>query len=273
MIKAKKSLGQNFLVDSGITRRILATVSPQPEDIIIEIGPGTGSLTRLLTEKNRVIAIEIDRRLIEELKSLSQESLTLIEADALVVDWPQLIDLAINNNQNNKQARIRIVANLPYYIATPIIERLVALRGRVYDLTLMLQKEVAERITTGPGSKEYGYLSVLVQCHCLAKRLFDVPPSAFRPVPKVQSTVVNLLMRKEFAVNVADEKKFMRMVSALFSQRRKTIANNLKSAISVLQITTQVQGALERSGIDPRRRAETLSLDEFASLYRALFEN
>jgi len=277
LIRAKKSLGQNFLVDARVTRRILAAVSPQPEDIIIEIGPGTGALTRLLIEKNRVIAVEIDTRLIEELQSLSQQNLTVIEADALEIDWTGLIDSLrethnAGGNEHNTVSRVRIVANLPYYISTPIIERLIELHGRIFDLTLMLQKEVVERITNAPGSKEYGYLSVLVQFHCLTKKLFMVPPSAFRPAPKVQSAVVSLMMRERFAVDVSDQKRFLKLVSALFSQRRKTIANNLKAAAGALQLSSPVQDIFERSGIDPARRAETLSLDEFASLYNALVE-
>lgn len=278
MIKAKKSLGQNFLVDGRIARRILAAVSPQPEDIIIEIGPGTGALTKLLVENNRVIAVEIDKRLIEELQSLAQQNLTVIEGDALEIDWSKLIEsiideTTVHGGQNSIPPRIRIVANLPYYISTPIIERLIALDGKIYDMTLMLQKEVVERITSAPGSKEYGYLSVLVQCHLIPKKLFEVPPSAFRPAPKVQSAIVSLLMRDRFAVDVSDMKKFFRLVSSLFAQRRKTIANNIKAAATVLQITTPIQSAFEKSGIDSTRRAETLSLDEFASLYKAFFES
>ena len=152
----------------------------------------------------------------------------------------------------------------------PIIERLLLVGRSVFDMTLMLQKEVADRITTGPGGKEYGYLSVMVQYYCIATKLFEVPPSAFTPVPRVQSAVINLTVRERPAVEVSDAAKFSALVRAAFAQRRKTILNNLKAADRVLGFTEALASALEAASVAPQRRAETLSLEEFAALSWAL---
>jgi 16S rRNA (adenine1518-N6/adenine1519-N6)-dimethyltransferase len=276
LITAKKSLGQNFLADRQVARRIVDSVRPQPSDLIIEIGPGTGALTGLLMQCSRyLLAIELDRRLIEELRSrFAAGSVEIIEADALTVDWNELLDTAIAGWRNAARAagepRIRVVANLPYYISTAIIERLMRLGDRLFDMTLMLQSEVVERITSPPGSREYGYLSVLVQYYCHAAKLFDVPADAFRPRPKVQSAILHLAVRHRPAVEVADEARFFALVRTAFAQRRKTIANNLKAARQTLGYTGEMAGVLEAAGINPQRRAETLSLDEFAALDDAL---
>jgi len=166
--------------------------------------------------------------------------------------------------------RIRIVANLPYYISTAIIEKLLSLRVQIFDMTLMLQKEVAERITANPGGREYGYLSVLVQYYCVATQLFEVAPSAFTPQPKVKSSVIRLRVREEPAVKVADERSFFSLVRACFAQRRKTILNNLKAAAVSQGFTASLESALEAASVAPNRRAETLSLPEFARLFEAL---
>jgi 16S rRNA (adenine1518-N6/adenine1519-N6)-dimethyltransferase len=166
---------------------------------------------------------------------------------------------------------VRIVANLPYYISTPIIEKLLSLGVRLFDMTLMLQKEVADRITTGPGRKEYGSLSVMVQYYCIASKLFEVPPSAFTPAPKVQSAVIRLTVRERPAVDVADEARFFALVRASFAKRRKTILNNLKAAARALEFSEPLELALKAASVAPQRRAETLSIEEFAGLCRALF--
>lgn len=280
MIRAKKSLGQNFLADERVSRRIVESVSPRPSDIIFEIGPGTGALTRLLFERaGYVVAVELDTRLIEVLRrSFDRENLSIIEADALTVDWNSLLDDAnarwrMLHVDSQEFPRARVVANLPYYISTPIIERLINFRSRLKDMTLMLQKEVVDRIASSPGSRDYGYLSLLVQFYCEATKLFDVPPSAFSPAPKVHSAVLNLKVRERPAVDVADEKRFITLVSASFAQRRKTIANNLKAAAVALGFNKPIAQALDESGIAPARRAETLTLEEFGALCRALFDD
>jgi 16S rRNA (adenine1518-N6/adenine1519-N6)-dimethyltransferase len=278
LIKAKKSLGQNFLTDRSVARRIIDAVSPLPKDIIVEIGPGSGALTHMLVKlSGYVVALEIDQRLADELRAgLMAESLWIVNADALSADWDALIAEATTRfcaigGGESASIRVRVVANLPYYISTPIIERLLARGRRLFDMTLMLQKEVADRITTGPGSKDYGYLSVLVQYYCEATKLFEVSPSAFTPAPKVKSAVIRLTIREQPPVEVADEKKFFALVRAAFAQRRKTILNNLKAAAGVLEFTASVESALEAASVSPQRRAETLSLAEFAALCDSLY--
>jgi len=278
LIKPKKSLGQNFLIDRQVARRIIDAVSPLPEDLIIEIGPGTGALTEMLVRRSsQVFAVEIDARLADELqRRIAAENLSVVTADALTLDWNEFTKaaratLCITTHADSVRRRLRIVGNLPYYIATPIIERLLLVRQQIFDMTLMLQREVADRITTGPGSKEYGYLSVMVQYYCSATKLFEVPALAFSPVPKVQSAVIKLAVRSKPPVEVADEVKFFALVRAAFAQRRKTILNNLKAASHSLEFVEPVESALEAAFVAPHRRAETLSLAEFAALCTALY--
>jgi len=279
LIKAKKSLGQNFLTDSGVARRIIEAVAPLPTDIVVEIGPGTGALTQVLLDRSGyVVAVEIDQRLVDGLRNkLKGEHLTIVNTDALRVDWRALIAEATSSfravrGSKSGDSRVRVVANLPYYISTPIMERLLSFGRLLFDMTLMLQKEVADRIATGAGSKEYGYLSVVVQYYSEATKLFEVAPSAFTPAPKVRSAVIRLTLRGHPAVDVADEKRFFAFVRAAFAQRRKTILNNLKAASRSLEFTQAVEPALEAASVSPQRRAETLSLAEFAALYRTLYD-
>jgi 16S rRNA (adenine1518-N6/adenine1519-N6)-dimethyltransferase len=277
LIKANKSLGQNFLTDAGVSRRIVDAVSPRHSDLVLEIGPGTGALTRSLAKRSgQVIAVEIDTRLADELRrSITADNLKIIEGDALTLDWSEVISSGVAALKprvgGSEPLRARVVANLPYYISTPIIERLIQLQGLLFDMTLMLQKEVVERIASGPGGREYGYLSLHVQYHCLATKLFEVPPTAFKPAPKVQSAIVKLAVRDKPAVDVSDEARFMAVIRASFAQRRKTILNNLKAASSALSFAQPIGAALELAGVDPRRRAETLSLAEFKALDDSLF--
>jgi len=278
LIKAKKSLGQNFLIDRRVAHRIIDSVAPRQSDIIIEIGPGTGALTGLLAERaGRVIAVELDRRLADELKAalVQFEKISVVQDDALTIDWAELVGRARaefeQNSANSAAPRVRVVANLPYYISTAIIEKLLAQRRTIFDMTLMLQKEVVERITSGPGTRDYGYLSIVVQYHCEASKLFDVSPAAFKPAPKVDSAVVRLTFREQPWVSVHDEARFFAVVRACFAQRRKTILNNLKAATSQMNFTSLLEDALRAAKVEPKRRAETLSLAEFAALADALY--
>lgn len=278
MIKAKKGLGQNFLVDVSLSRRIVDGVSAEQRDIIFEIGPGKGALTKLLLETcGRLTAVEIDSRLVEKLQGeIHNRNFKLIDADALKLDWQAEIQRSIIEWHElypnlHEEPRVRVVANLPYYISTPMVERLIQRGGQIFDMTLMLQEAVVDRIVSDPGGKDYGYLSVLVQYHTVATKLFRVPPQAFQPVPKVWSAILRLKSRPEPAVSIKDEAKFFAFVRATFAQRRKTILNNLKAAASTLQLNAALATALEKANIDGKRRAETLSLEEFAHLYHCVF--
>ena len=258
-IPPKKSLGQNFLIDKSVVSRIVEAAKVGPEDFVVEIGPGTGVMTRELVKKaGRVMAIEVDDRLIRGLRRefADSENVEIIHEDALKFDFGRLGEKA------------KVIANLPYYISTPIISRLIAARENVSLMLLMLQKEVAERITAPPGGKEYGYLSVMVQLYAEGRTLFTVPPGAFLPVPKVESAVVLLRVLDEPAAQCRDFAMFERVVSAAFSQRRKTLRNTLKA--SRLVTPEAIETAGEKAGIDLVRRGETLSIAEFARLTDAL---
>ena len=264
----KRRFGQNFLVDRSVVDRIISAVSPQPDETVVEIGPGRGALTSRLVEKTgRLIAIEFDRDLAPQLRTQFSEAsnLQVIEADALTIDFCKALEPA---NQ------ARIVANLPYNIGTAILQRLIEQRSCISEMTLMLQREVVDRIMAQAGSSERGYLSVLVEANCEAEKLFDVAPQAFRPAPKVWSTVVRLRMPQKIAVEVKDERLFWQVVSAGFAHPRKTILNNLRAAPEAIQEVLRKHGGasivLCEACITPLRRAETLTLEEWALLVRAM---
>lgn len=262
--RAKKNLGQNFLADERVIDRIISALSPQPDETVIEIGPGHGALTTHLLERaGRLLAVEYDRELIPllEEKFGASQNFSLIQADALTIDFCHLI-------QPEKSARV--VANLPYYISTAILQKLIEERACLTEMVLMLQREVVERITAPPGSSERGYLSVLVEGYCEAEQLFDVAPGSFRPQPKVWSSVVRLRLCARPRVVTIDEKLLWKIVSAGFAQRRKTILNNLRHAPMELRGRIEEAGGessvLETASIEALRRAETLTLEEWARL-------
>jgi 16S rRNA (adenine1518-N6/adenine1519-N6)-dimethyltransferase len=265
---AKKSLGQNFLVDEGVVARIVREVAPRADETVVEIGAGRGALTtRLAEQAGRLVAVEFDRDLVPLLREKfgGRENFTLVEADALAIDFCAAILPA---------SAARVVANLPYNISTAILQRLFEQRRCLTEMILMLQREVVERITAAPGTGERGYLSVLTEAYCEAHPLFDVRPEAFRPVPKVWSTVVRLRVRESAAAGVSDEALLWRVVGAGFAQRRKTIFNNLRHAPPALLPQVDAAGGanalLESAGIEPQRRAETLTLAEWVALARTL---
>ena len=255
----RKRLGQNFLTDPVALERIVATADLSPDDVVVEVGAGVGTLTHPLAERaGQVFALELDDRLVgllhAELADLP--NVEIVHGDALHFSTGRFPHLGY-----------KVVANLPYYISTAIIQRLIACRGTFTSLTLMLQKEVAERIAAAPGGKEYGFLSVLVQYHTIPRVEFLVPPGAFTPRPKVDSAVVTLQVRERPAVPVADETLFVQVIKAAFGQRRKTLRNSL----GTLGIARDAMEVVQRmSGIDLGRRAETLSLAEFAALSDAI---
>ena len=267
-MRAKKSLGQNFLVDDNVAARIVRALDAQADETVIEIGAGRGALTtRLVSGVGRLVAIEFDRELVPVLHERfgRHENFTLVHDDALEVDFCAVIAPA---------KRARVVANLPYNVSTAILQRLIAQRACISEMILMLQREVVERITAPPGSHDRGYLSVFIEAYCEAEALFDVAPAAFRPVPKVWSTVAHLRMREGFTTDVGDEKLLWQTVSSGFAQRRKTIQNNLRAAPDLLRQRIEACGgataALDAAQIEPRRRAETLTFAEWARLARTL---
>jgi 16S rRNA (adenine1518-N6/adenine1519-N6)-dimethyltransferase len=269
-MRAKKSLGQHFLQDREVIARIIEAVDPQADETIVEIGPGHGALTSSLLERaGRVIAIEIDRDLAKILRARfgDRANFALIERDALALDYCAIIAPA---------TRARVVANLPYNISTAIVQRLIEDRACLGEMVLMLQREVVWRMVAPAGARERGYLSVLIEAYCEAERLFDVPPRAFRPVPKVWSTVIRLRSRPQMAISVSDEDFFWRLVKIGFMQRRKTILNNLRRAEGEIgESIARVGGPVESlalAGIDARRRAETLTLEEWARLAHVLLD-
>ena len=255
-VRPKKRLGQHFLQPEW-AEKLVEAIQPQPDDEFLEIGPGPGALTlRLAPRVSHLTAIELDPDMIAALRPALPPNVTLIESDVLDADLQAVIGTR----------RIRVAGNLPYNVSSPILFRLLeshkASEG-LSDATLMLQREVADRIEARPGTKDYGVLSIFVQLHADVRRLLALPPGAFRPAPKVHSSVIRLTFRPP-TVRIADERLFESMVRTMFMQRRKTLANALKPCAETRH--SSAPEALARAGIDPSRRPETLQLDELARL-------
>lgn len=261
--KFSKSLGQNFLIDDSVLTDIVDGASVDDKDFIIEIGPGVGTLTaKLLMKAKKVTSIELDNDLIPILQEElgEHENFDLIHNDALKVDFNSLI---------GDEPSVKLVANLPYYVTTPIIVKLLKDGYNFKSLTIMIQKEVAERINAEPNCKEYGALSVLVQYYCNTSIVRRVAPSCFIPRPKVESIVIRLDKLEAPRVNVKDENLMFALVRAGFNMRRKTLWNATKTFNLSKE---KLEEAFEKSGIDPKRRAETLSIEEFAHLSDCIYD-
>jgi 16S rRNA (adenine1518-N6/adenine1519-N6)-dimethyltransferase len=262
---AKKSFGQNFLSDQNYIDKIIRSLDLQPDDLVVEIGAGRGALTEKLIESgSTVAAIELDRDLIPLLKEKfgQNNNFSLVEDDALKINFAELIRQTKLEAQSPKT---KLAANLPYYISTAILQRLIEQRDCFSVMILMFQREVVERITAKPGNKERGFLTVLVEAYLEAEKLFDVPPTAFRPAPKIWSAVARLVPKQN--AGIENEKLFREIVSAGFAQRRKTILNNLKNAPQNLKEKIgDAENLLNKSQIDLQRRAETLTVAEWKSI-------
>lgn len=255
--KFSKSLGQNFLIDESVLLDIVGSANISKDDFIIEIGPGVGTLTKeLLSRANKVCSIELDSRLIPILETelSSFDNFELINKDALKIDFNQVI---------GEENSVKIVANLPYYVTTPIVSKLLNEGYKFKSLTIMIQKEVAERMAAVPNTKEYGALSVLTQYYCSTEIVRRVSPNSFIPRPKVESIVIKLEKLEKPRVYVEDEKMFFKLVRASFNMRRKTLWNATKSLGFEKETMEKV---FSESGINQSRRGETLSLEEFAKL-------
>lgn len=261
--KFSKSLGQNFLVDDSVLDDIVNGAEVNNEDFIIEIGPGVGTLTaQLLMKAKKVTSIDLDNDLIPILEQELGEhkNFSLIHKDALKVDFNELI---------GDEKSVKLVANLPYYVTTPIIVKLLKGGYNFKSLTIMIQKEVAERINAEPNCKEYGALSVLVQYYCNTDIIRKVPPTCFIPRPKVESIVIRLDRLDEPRVKTKDINIMFEIVRAGFNMRRKTLWNAAKT----LKVDKEkLEEAFKKSGIDPKRRAETLTLEEFAALSDCIYD-
>ena len=255
-LRADKRLGQNFLVDEQIVNQIIAAAELAAEDTVLEVGPGIGTLTQALAETGaHVVAVELDRRLLPVLgKTLAgYDNIEIINEDILKLDIRKAVP----------QENFKVVANLPYYITTPIIFNLLEQKLPMERLVAMVQKEVAERMVAKPGGKDYGALSVAIQYYTEPAIAFMVPPASFVPPPSVDSAVIVCKRRQEPPVQIVDEKLFFRVVKASFSVRRKMLSNALKN----MGIDSELTAAwLTLAGIDGKRRGETLSLEEFAAL-------
>jgi 16S rRNA (adenine1518-N6/adenine1519-N6)-dimethyltransferase len=257
--KFSKSLGQNFLINQEVLDSIVDAVEIDNETSVIEIGPGIGTLTQELARKaEKVVSIELDEGLIPVLsETLSNyKNIKVLHEDALKVDFKQLI-------QDEGLKKVKVAANLPYYVTTPIITKLFEDKPGIDSITVMIQKEVADRIAAGPGTKDYGALSLLVQYYSEVAAICVAPKECFIPEPKVESEVIRMNIRQMPAVSVRDEKFFFAVIRAAFNMRRKTLWNALKP----LGLSTEnLKKAFEDSGIDPQRRGETLSMEEFGRL-------
>lgn len=259
----QKKFGQNFLIDTHVLEKIISAAGITKDDMVLEIGPGIGTMTQYLAEAaGKVAAVEIDKNLIPILEDTLSEydNVMVINEDVLKVDIRGLVE------KENGGRPVKVVANLPYYITTPIIMGLFEGNVPVESITVMVQKEVADRMQTGPGNKDYGALSLAVQYYADPYIVANVPPNCFMPRPKVGSAVIRLTCHQEKPVQVQDEKLMFNIIRASFNQRRKTLANGLKNAATLDFTKEEVEAAIDALGKGASVRGETLTLEEFARL-------
>lgn len=262
----QKKYGQNFLIDPDVLERIVAAAQITREDTVLEIGPGIGTMTQVLAEAaGEVVAVEIDKALLPILDETlaDYDNVTVINADILKLDIPALV-------AEHGGRPVKVVANLPYYITTPIIMELFESRAPIHSITIMVQREVAERMQVGPGTKDYGALSLSVQYYAEPEIVANVPPNCFIPRPSVGSAVIRLTRREQPPVEVADEARMFAVIRASFNQRRKTLANGLANAAELHVTREQVTDALAAMGLPAAVRGETLTLAQFAELSNRL---
>ena len=264
----QKKYGQNFLIDENVVRKIVREAGVTKDDFVLEIGPGIGTMTQILCEEAReVVAVEIDKKLIPILENdtLSYyNNVTVINEDVLKLD---IVKLAAEHNNSEP---IKVVANLPYYITTPIVMGLFESKVPLDSITIMVQKEVADRMQVGPGTKDYGALSLAVQYYAKPQVVLTVPASCFMPRPNVGSAVIRLTCHAERPVDVKDEAFMFKIIRASFNQRRKTLQNGLNNASNLNVNKEQVVAALEKMGLPATVRGEALSLEQFAALSNLL---
>lgn len=261
-IRPRKRLGQSFLQDLNIVNKIVDFADIRPDETVVEIGAGLGIMTGLIAQKaRRVIALEVDPSMIAVLKERLQcfHNVDVVETDVLKFDFFSALP-------HDPSEKLKIIGNVPYHISSPILFHLMDFRGCISQMVLMLQKEVADRIRAVPGRKDYGIPSVIVSMFCRTQRLMDVPASCFYPEPKVVSSILKIGVREKPLIDAGDEELFRKIVRLAFAKRRKTLVNNLRHACLPGYSTEAMLSALQGSGIDGMRRAETLSAEEFGLL-------
>lgn len=265
----QKKFGQNFLIDTHVLEKIIRAADITKDDFVLEIGPGIGTMTQYLAENaRRVMAVEIDRNLIPILEDTlaGYDNVTVVNEDVLKLDLPELVQ------KENEGKPVKVVANLPYYITTPIIMGIFESHMPLHSLTIMVQKEVADRMQAGPGSKDYGALSLAVQYYAKPYIAANVPPNCFMPRPNVGSAVIRLTKHEQPPVEAADEKLLFGMIRASFNQRRKTLANGLNNSQELGYSKEQIEAAIKKAGFPPAVRGEALTLKQFAQLSNILKE-
>jgi len=265
--RCRKSMGQNFLADANIVNKIVSSASVEKDDVVVEIGPGLGVITQAAAVMAKsVIALELDRSLPPILEETLQglDNVYVVTGDAMETNFDDMVKGIAGHG-----GQYKIIANLPYYITTPLIMRLIKSRFNMSLCVVMVQQEVAERMAALPGGKDYGALSVAVQYHTEVQYLFKVPRTVFIPRPEVDSAVVMLTTRPFPPVETPDEELFFKIVRGSFGQRRKTLLNSLGAAFSDIP-REKLKGLLQNAGIDPLRRGETLNLEEFAGIAREI---
>ncbi len=265
----QKKYGQNFLIDTHVLEKIINAAGVTKEDMVLEIGPGIGTMTQYLCESAReVIAVEIDRMLIPILKDTLSEydNVTVLNEDILKLDINKLV------RERNGGKTVKIVANLPYYITTPIIMGLFEAHVPIDNITVMVQKEVADRMQAGPGSKDYGALSLAVQFYAMPYIAANVPPNCFIPRPAVGSAVIRLTLHKDMPVHVKDERLMFNIIRASFNQRRKTLLNGLNNRAEFQLPKEVIAEAIAGLGVPPAVRGEALTLEQFAALSNILYD-
>lgn len=259
----QKKFGQNFLIDTHVLDKIISAAEITKDDLVVEIGPGIGTMTQYLACAAReVVAIEIDKMLIPILQDTlsAYDNVTIINEDVLKVDLNKLAE------EKNGGRPVKVVANLPYYITTPIIMGLFENHVPLHSITVMVQKEVADRMRMGPGTKDYGALSLAVQYYAEPYLVANVPQNCFMPRPKIGSAVIRLTVHEKPPVTVGDEKLMFRIIRASFNQRRKTLANGLNNSPELFFSKEKIAAAIEKLGVSPSIRGEALTLREFAQL-------
>ena len=263
----QKKFGQNFLIDTRVLERIIEASGVTKDDMVLEIGPGIGTMTQYLCENARkVVAVEIDKNLIPILEDTlsAYDNVRVINEDILKVDINKLV------NEENDGKPIKVIANLPYYITTPIIMGLFESHVPIESITIMVQKEVADRMQVGPGTKDYGALSLAVQYYAKPQIVANVPANCFMPRPNVGSAVIKLTRHEEVPVDVKDEKLMFRIIRASFNQRRKTLQNSISNSPELHISKAQVVEALDKMGLSQTIRGEALSLEQFAQFTNLL---